>query len=74
VNFFFFHLMPWPYLPPPREFLREHEAAWVTLSNAVYDPERGVALYDRYLDELVAAETLGLDGIVASYTDAAIWS
>jgi alkanesulfonate monooxygenase SsuD/methylene tetrahydromethanopterin reductase-like flavin-dependent oxidoreductase (luciferase family) len=66
VNFFFFHLMPWPYLPPPREFLREHEAAWVTLSNAVYDPERGVALYDRYLDELVAAETLGLDGIVVN--------
>ncbi len=66
MNFFYFHLMPWPYLPPPRQFLREHEAAWVTLSNAEYDPVRGAALYERYLDELVSAETLGLDGVVVN--------
>ena len=66
MNFFSFHLMPWPYLPPPREFLAEHEAAWVTLSNAEFDPVRGSALYRRYLDELVAAEELGLDGVVVN--------
>ena len=66
MNFFFFHLMPWPYLPPPREFLREHEAAWVTLSNSEYDPVRGAALYERYIDELAGAETLGFDGIVVN--------
>lgn len=66
MNFFFFHLMPWPYLPPPREFLREHEAAWVTLSNSLYDPVRGVDLYERYVDELADAEELGFDGVVVN--------
>jgi alkanesulfonate monooxygenase SsuD/methylene tetrahydromethanopterin reductase-like flavin-dependent oxidoreductase (luciferase family) len=66
VNFFFFHLMPWPNLPPPREFLRQHEAAWVTLPNTLYDPDAGARLYERYLDELVAAEELGFDGVVVN--------
>ncbi len=66
MNFFWFHLMPWPYLPPPRQFLAEHEAAWVTLPNTEYDPVRGSALYERYLDELVMAEELGLDGVVVN--------
>jgi hypothetical protein len=30
-EFCVFHVMPWPNLPPPKQFLREHEAAWVTL-------------------------------------------
>jgi alkanesulfonate monooxygenase SsuD/methylene tetrahydromethanopterin reductase-like flavin-dependent oxidoreductase (luciferase family) len=66
MNFFSFHLMPWPYLPPPRQFLAEHEAAWVTLSNSEYDPVRGRELYERYLAELVLAEELGLDGVVVN--------
>jgi alkanesulfonate monooxygenase SsuD/methylene tetrahydromethanopterin reductase-like flavin-dependent oxidoreductase (luciferase family) len=66
MNFFFFHLMPWPYLPPPREFLSKHEAAWVTLSNAEYEPVKGAALYNRYIDELVHAEEIGLDGVVVN--------
>jgi alkanesulfonate monooxygenase SsuD/methylene tetrahydromethanopterin reductase-like flavin-dependent oxidoreductase (luciferase family) len=66
VNFFSFHLMPWPYLAPPRQFLAANEAAWVTLSNSNYDPGRGKELYDRYISELVAAEELGLDGVVVN--------
>ena len=66
MNFFFFHLMPWPHLPPPKEFLRQHEAAWVTLPNSLYDPVEGARLYARYLDELVFAEELGLDGVVVN--------
>jgi alkanesulfonate monooxygenase SsuD/methylene tetrahydromethanopterin reductase-like flavin-dependent oxidoreductase (luciferase family) len=66
VNFFSFHLMPWPHLPPPRQFLAEHEAAWVTLSNEQYDAGLGQGLYDRYLGELVYAEELGLDGVVVN--------
>jgi alkanesulfonate monooxygenase SsuD/methylene tetrahydromethanopterin reductase-like flavin-dependent oxidoreductase (luciferase family) len=66
VNFFSFHLMPWPLLPPPRQFLREHEAAWVTLSNAHFDAPTGAGLYERYLGELVLAEEVGLDGIVVN--------
>ena len=66
MNFFSFHLMPWPHLAPPREFLAAHEAAWVTLSNSLYDPQLGAGLYERYLGELVAAEELGLDGVVVN--------
>src|SRR3954469_13324376 len=66
VNFFSFHLMPWPDLPPPPHFLKEHEAAWVTLPNSLYDPVRGGDLYSRYLDELVLAEELGFDGVVVN--------
>ena len=66
MNFFAFHLMPWPYLDAPRDFLKEHEAAWVTLPNTNYDPVAGGELYRRYLGELVAAEELGLDGVVVN--------
>src|SRR3954469_3681087 len=66
VNFFCFHLMPWPYLPPPEEFNQQYEAAWVTLPNSVYDPAKGHDLYNRYLDELVLAEELGYDGVVVN--------
>src|SRR5437016_3673434 len=61
LQFYYFHLMPWPYLP--EDFETRYESAWVTLPNALYDPERGHALYHRYLDELVAAERWGWDGI-----------
>ena len=58
--------MPWPDLPPPRQFLADNEAAWVTLSNGNYDPVRGGQLYHRYLGELTLAEELGLDGVVVN--------
>ncbi len=61
MEFYFFHLMPYPYLPD--DFDTAHRAAWVTFPNKYYDPERGHALYNRYLDELEYAETLGFDGI-----------
>src|SRR2546423_5979342 len=61
LQFYYFHLMPYPALP--EEFARTAEAAWVTPSNALFDPDIGHALYNRYLDELVAAEQWGWDGI-----------
>ena len=66
MNVFFFHLMPWPHLAPPRQFLAEHEAAWVTLPNSEFDPVEGARLYQRYLGELVRAEELGFDGVVVN--------
>jgi len=60
MQFFMFHLMPYPYLP---EDFDERESAWVTLSNSNYDPTVGTGLYNRYLDELEYAEELGFDGI-----------
>ena len=60
MQFFMFHLMPYPYLP---EDFDERESAWVTLSNSNYDPTIGTGLYNRYLDELEYAEQLGFDGV-----------
>ena len=60
MQFFMFHLMPYPYLPADFD---ERESACVTLSNSNYDPTIGTGLYNRYLDELEYAEQLGFDGI-----------
>jgi len=58
MEFFFFHLMPWPYLP------KDYEGpAWVKCPNSHYDGRKGHDVYNRYLDELVYAETLGFDGV-----------
>ena len=61
MEFYFFHLMPWPHLPA--DFTRQHPSAWVTYTNGEFDPSRGHELYNRYLDELEYAEALGFDGI-----------
>ena len=60
MQFFMFHLMPYPYLPADFD---ERESAWVTLPNTTYDPTVGTGLYNRYLDVLEYAEQLGFDGI-----------
>ena len=36
---------------------------WATLPNSFYDPQKGHALYNRYLDELEYGERLGFDGL-----------
>jgi alkanesulfonate monooxygenase SsuD/methylene tetrahydromethanopterin reductase-like flavin-dependent oxidoreductase (luciferase family) len=61
MQFHFFHLMPWPHVPP--DFATSEPSAWVTFSNRHYDPVVGHELYNRYLDELEYAEELGFDGI-----------
>lgn len=61
MEFYFFHLMPWPYLP--EDFEEKYTSAWVTCPNSFYDPEKGHALYNRYLDELEHAAELGFDGL-----------
>ncbi len=61
MQFFGFHLMPWPYMP--QDFVESSESFWVTASNSYYDPEKGHELYARYLDELVAYDEAGFDGI-----------
>ena len=64
MKFFNFHLMPYADLD-----LREIDktgSAWNTLSNRLYDPEKGAALYHRYLDEMELADRLGFDGVVVN--------
>jgi alkanesulfonate monooxygenase SsuD/methylene tetrahydromethanopterin reductase-like flavin-dependent oxidoreductase (luciferase family) len=61
VQVILFHLMP--YADLDLESARRHASVWVNLPNAHFDPEKGHALYNRYLDELEYAEALGFDVI-----------
>src|SRR5262245_28948087 len=61
TQYFFFHLMSWPYLPA--DFAEKYDSAWVWCPNSLYDPEKGQDLYREYIDTLVLAEKLGFDGV-----------
>src|SRR5262249_53846767 len=61
VQYFFFHLMSWPYLPG--DFQSRYDSAWVWLPNALYDPAKGHDLYREYINTLAYAEELGFDGV-----------
>jgi alkanesulfonate monooxygenase SsuD/methylene tetrahydromethanopterin reductase-like flavin-dependent oxidoreductase (luciferase family) len=61
MKFFFFHLMPWPYLPA--DFDQRYDSAWVWLPNALYDPVKGHELYQEYINTLAYADELGFDGV-----------
>ena len=47
----------YPYLPPADEY----ESIRIKLPNRNYDPTKGAALYDRYIDEWLVAEDEGLE-------------
>ncbi len=64
LTFHYFHLMPWPYLPA--DFDEKYDSAWVTLPNSIYDPIKGNALYNRYLDEIERADKLGWDSVIVN--------
>ncbi len=61
MQYFFFHLMSWPYLPD--DFAEKYDSAWVWLPNSLYDPVKGRDLYKEYIDTLVLADKLGFDGV-----------
>ena len=61
MNVLLFHLMP--YADLDLEAAKQYPSCWVTLPNTYYDPVKGHALYNCYLDELEYGETLGFDGV-----------
>jgi hypothetical protein len=61
MKFFFFHLMPYADLDPSYD--EKYDSAWVTLPNSYYDRKKGHELYNRYLDEIEYADTVGFDGV-----------
>ena len=63
VRFDFIHFMHYTHLP---ENQKEFPSLWVDFPNKYFDPERGHALYQRYLSELVLADRLGFDAIVVN--------
>ena len=56
-----FHLMPYRWLP--NDFRERYRSVWVDLPNGLYDPERGHALYNEYLDMLEYADQVGFDAV-----------
>ena len=54
MKFIAFHLMP--YADLDLSYTDRYDSAWVTLPNSYYDPVKGHALYNRYLDELEFAD------------------
>ena len=56
-----FHLMP--YADMDMAVRAKHKSAWLTFPNSEFDPKKGAALYNRYLDELELAAELGFDGV-----------
>ncbi len=61
MKVFAFHLMP--YADLDLSYRDHHVSSWVNLPNRYYDPKKGHALYNRYLDELELCAELGFDGI-----------
>ena len=61
MKFYMIHLMPFADLD--LNYDKTYNSAWVTLPNSYYDPRKGHALYNRYLDELEFADRLGFDGL-----------
>jgi alkanesulfonate monooxygenase SsuD/methylene tetrahydromethanopterin reductase-like flavin-dependent oxidoreductase (luciferase family) len=61
MQYYFFHLMSWPYLPA--NFAQEYDSAWIWVPNQLYDPALGHDLYQSYIDTLAYADTLGFDGV-----------
>src|ERR1700691_5026957 len=59
-----FHLMPYQGLPDA--VVDANKSYWVTLPNSKYDPAKGHALYNRYLDELELCDELGFDGVMVN--------
>ena len=66
MKFVCFHLMP--YRPLDLEAAKKYRSAWVVLPNSFYDPKKGAAEYDSFIDQLVYAEALGFDGLWTAET------
>jgi len=56
-----FHLMP--YADLDLRVRDTYPSVWLVLPNTYFDPEKGHALYNRYLDELELCAELGFDGV-----------
>ncbi len=61
MKIFNFHLMP--YVHADLDAIEKNGTAWITFSNAHYDPGKGAELYHRFLDEMEYADKLGFDGV-----------
>jgi alkanesulfonate monooxygenase SsuD/methylene tetrahydromethanopterin reductase-like flavin-dependent oxidoreductase (luciferase family) len=61
MKLLWFHLMPYPDLPP--DFREKHPSVWVDIDPKLFDPARAHQVYNEYLDEFAFAEERGFDGL-----------
>ena len=61
MKLYLFHLMP--YADLDLDYDKKYRSSWVVLPNSYFDPVKGHALYNRFLDELEYGEELGFDGV-----------
>ena len=61
MQFHAFHLMPYRHLD--FDAADQYPSYWVVLPSKFYDPKKGAALYQEYMDQLVHAAKCGFDGI-----------
>ena len=64
MKFYFFHLMPYQFMP--EDYLEQYKTSWVMVPNDHFDPEKGHVLYHQYLDAFERAEELGFDGVAVN--------
>jgi len=64
MKLFMFHLMP--YADINQAEAAKYPSVWVKFPNSNFDPVKGHALYNRYLDELELAAELGMDGVAVN--------
>src|SRR5918992_4627857 len=62
VQLFCWHFMAYPYLG--KDFDEKYDSGWVTVPNKLWDNRKARGLYQEYIDQLVAADELGFDGLV----------
>ena len=67
-----FHLMP--YADLDLSVKDSYRTVWVVLPNSYYDPKKGHALYNRYLDELELCAELGFDGVRERASPERLWT
>jgi alkanesulfonate monooxygenase SsuD/methylene tetrahydromethanopterin reductase-like flavin-dependent oxidoreductase (luciferase family) len=63
LQFYWMHFMPYVHLPPDHA---KYDSLWVDFPNKFYDPQKGHALYNRYIAEFVLADKLGYDALVVN--------
>lgn len=68
MDAYYFTEMPYPHLPP----LDTITSMRVNLPNRIFDPQIGRDLYNRYLDEYIYAEELGLELMVNEHHSSAV--
>jgi alkanesulfonate monooxygenase SsuD/methylene tetrahydromethanopterin reductase-like flavin-dependent oxidoreductase (luciferase family) len=63
ARFDLIHFMHYTHLPPNQS---DYHSLWVDFPNKFFDPEKGHALYERYLNELILADRVGFDAIIVN--------